>query len=347
MLMRLPGLSFECGQRVAWDFPLSQRELLCRLFIQDATAKLELEQQVESTVATLESAQMLVAELKGLHKRTENNINKEGCHITAAIDVGECLSECSIPHCTSCCVDRDDASQHTESMSQCRQSMVRNDDQVGSHKSASGTCDSQALRGQEAVVGTCDAQALRGLHEAADYTCDSQALRGLSEASGGMRYSLSLRGSISSILWCGDLNVEHVVLVGRSPGEFQSFGSSADPVRMSWNGTWIHSGSVILRRDEYIVEVRGQGGQLPNLASWLMITTSEGQHALIGNRQASNSAEPAFVFCARPGHEIISFVLDADGQIADSIQQNVLNADGESVQQRMPTHGAIARLGGA
>merc|ERR1719316_1051944 len=119
---------------------------------------------------------------------------------------------------------------------------------------------------------------------------------------------------------------------------------------MLQTGTWNHSGSLSLRRGEYITEVRGRGGRPPNLAFWLTITTSEDQCATMGDQDAANSTEPAFVLRAKPEHEIVNFLLNANGEIADIEQRQLppsrLKQPGETTpRDQTPRSGQLSQRG--
>merc|ERR1719316_2030572 len=118
---------------------------------------------------------------------------------------------------------------------------------------------------------------------------------------------------------------------------------------MLQTGTWNHSGSLSLRRGEYITEVRGRGGRPPNLAFWLTITTSEDQCATMGDQDAANTTEPAFILSAKPEHEIVNFLLNANGEIADIEQRQLppsrIKQPGEITPRETPRSGQLSQRG--
>lgn len=310
------------GGAFAWDVPLSRREVAQRVLLRNSSAnRWALERHLKAAADTAEAARALSSENEAL-RRAKKRLQSE-------VKALEQQREDSMVEIASLKARLKELHKGPERLQGVlddvkRESIgLRRENNALKAEAANPTPRSRvyglaysAMTGmtpRDAVTPRRDgALSARGM---VGMTPRSAAAVGTPRSNGYMRPPL--RGSVASISWHESPYVDQLVLLSRITGQQMIFGGGNHAFEES-------SGSLTLRRGEFLIKVEGQTGHPPSFAAWLTLTTSEDQAITIGQQEEEGtSSYTSFTLAARQDHEIVGFILNSNGELED-IDQRLL-----------------------
>lgn len=299
----------------AWDSPLSRREILERVLLRHKSLNSwSLQRHLQAAADTAEAARALSSEHEAL-KRSQTCLQEE-------VETLRQQRASSLKEVEVLKQRLDEVSRGPERLQGAiddvkRETMNLRRENTALKAEATKPTPRSNLYGMayNAMMGTPRDNSHSGYSARGLVGITPRSAVGTPRSNGFMR--APLRGSVASLSWNDGPHVQQVVLLSRVTGQPIIFGGTSENLNPS--------GSLSLRRGEYLVQVEGKTGYPPNLAAWLTLTTSENQVITLGDQEAAScpSSSTSFSYHVKHEHEIVGFVLDANGEIQD-IDQRLL-----------------------